>query len=82
VIQHGQNGLLAASPEEWLIQLDSMIEDPAERARLGSAGRQTVEEGYSMSRCAERFAAVVEETVESRRILQGFEAPKAQPIRE
>jgi glycosyltransferase involved in cell wall biosynthesis len=82
VIRHGENGLLAASPEEWLIHLDSIIGDPAERTRLGSAGRQTVEEGYSMSRCAEKFAAVVEETVASRRVPQGYDMPKPQAIRE
>lgn len=82
VIRHGENGFLAASPEEWLIHLDSMIGDPNQRGRLGSAGRQTVEEGYSMSRCAEKFAAVVQETVASRRVLQGYEVAKQQAIPE
>ena len=82
VIRHGENGLLAASPEEWLIHLDSLIGDPTERQRLGSAGRHTVEEGYSASRCAERFAAVVEETVARRQALQGYEVPKPQAIQE
>jgi glycosyltransferase involved in cell wall biosynthesis len=81
VIRHGENGLLATSPEEWLNQLDSIIGDPAERERLGSAGRQTVEEDYSMDRCAEKFAAVVEEAVESRRIAEGYKLSK-QAIRE
>lgn len=82
VIRHGENGLLAASPEEWLNQLDSIIGDPAERERLGSAGRQTVEEGYSMSRCAAKFAAVVEEAVEGRRIAEGYKLSKTQAISE
>lgn len=64
VIQHGENGLLAASPEEWLRHLHALIDDRAQRARLGAAGRATVEAGYSRRHCAALFADAVRRTVE------------------
>jgi len=66
VIQHGENGLLAKTPEEWLTYLEALINDPALRKRLGSAGRRTIEERYSMYRCADLFARVVRSTLEPR----------------
>jgi len=66
VIQHGQNGLLAATPDEWLAQLTTLIQDPTLRDNLGAAARRTIEEKYSASRCAAQFAQVVRETITTR----------------
>src|SRR5437762_1474734 len=66
VIQSGENGFLASTSEEWLTYLEALIDGPELRARLGSAGRQTIEQRYSMHQCAEMFAQVVRETVEAR----------------
>jgi glycosyltransferase involved in cell wall biosynthesis len=63
VVQHGENGLLATTPEQWLAHLEALIDDPALREKLGAAGRQTVEERYSMRRCAALFARVVRQTL-------------------
>ena len=63
LIQHGENGLLATSSEEWMAALELLIDDAAMRERLGAMGRRTVEEKYSMQRCAEHFASVVRATV-------------------
>jgi glycosyltransferase involved in cell wall biosynthesis len=65
LVQHGTNGLLAATEEDWLDHLRSLIEDPALRERLGTAGRRTVEESYSMEQSADRFARVIRETLET-----------------
>lgn len=65
VIRHGENGFLAATPEEWLSNLEQLVDDPALRKRLGEAARRTVEESYSMTRCASLFAGVVRGVVES-----------------
>lgn len=64
VIQHGENGMLAYTDEEWLISLSALIDSPLLRQRLGQAGRQTIEERYSMKHCAELFAQVVHATIE------------------
>jgi glycosyltransferase involved in cell wall biosynthesis len=46
VIRHGENGLLAATAEDWYAALASLIGHPAERARLGEAARHSVLGGY------------------------------------
>ncbi|MCW5970261.1 MAG: glycosyltransferase family 4 protein [Blastocatellales bacterium] len=59
VISHGENGLLAATSDEWLDNIGRLAGDAALRERLGRAGRRTVEQRYSMRRSAELFADVV-----------------------
>lgn len=63
VIEHGRNGFLAATPEEWTASVDALAGDPALRRRLGDAGRQTVEARFSMRGAAARFADVVRAAV-------------------
>lgn len=63
VVVHGQNGFLAETTDEWLTHLMALIDQPELRCRLGRAGRQTVVERYSMSRCAAQFAEVVRQTI-------------------
>ncbi|MEO6391830.1 MAG: glycosyltransferase family 4 protein [Pyrinomonadaceae bacterium] len=63
VIQHNVNGMLAGTDEDWLIQLKTLVDDPALRARLGAAGKETVDLHFSAQRCAAKFAAVVRATV-------------------
>jgi glycosyltransferase involved in cell wall biosynthesis len=67
VVRHGENGLLAATAEEWLTGLEMLIDDAALRKRLGAAGRSTVVERYSRRHCAGLFADVVREAVGSLR---------------
>lgn len=64
VIQHGENGLLAKTQEDWLACLEMLVDDQRLRKRLGLMGRRTVEAKYSMKRCADLFANVVRETLE------------------
>jgi glycosyltransferase involved in cell wall biosynthesis len=66
IIRHGENGLLADTPEEWAGGLARLIEDAALRARLGQAARRTVEAEYSLARCSEAFVAVLRDVCESR----------------
>lgn len=63
VIHHNENGMLAGSDDEWIEQLKHLVNDSALRARLGAAGKRTVEESYSTGRCANRFAEVVRMTL-------------------
>jgi glycosyltransferase involved in cell wall biosynthesis len=67
VIQHDENGLLATSPEEWIAAVKRLTSDRALRATLGARGRRTVEEGYSMTHCAELFEGVVRSVITDRR---------------
>jgi len=71
VIQHGENGLLASTEEEWLASLESLIESADLRQRLGDMGRRTVEERFSMRHCATVFADVVRSTIDGRLAVAG-----------
>jgi len=55
IISHGQNGLLAESPEEWSRSLEELLTDSALRKKLGKQGRQTVESRYSVTANTENF---------------------------
>jgi glycosyltransferase involved in cell wall biosynthesis len=48
IVADGRNGFLANSTAEWLEKLALLIESAELRARLGAAGRQTVEDRYSV----------------------------------
>jgi glycosyltransferase involved in cell wall biosynthesis len=48
IIQHGVNGLLAGTDEEWFAALLQLIESEALRKEMGRKARQTVVEKYSV----------------------------------
>lgn len=48
IIEHGKNGMLASSTDEWFDALSQLIDDAALRKQIGEAGRQTVEDKYSV----------------------------------
>jgi glycosyltransferase involved in cell wall biosynthesis len=56
LVRDGENGLLAAGEAGWEDALRRLAADPDLRARLGAAGRRTVESGYSLSGWAGRLA--------------------------
>ena len=64
IIQDGENGFLAATPEEWLDKLSRLIEDPDLRMRLGQAGRKTVVEKYSVQAWQDKYLGYFNQLVE------------------
>jgi glycosyltransferase involved in cell wall biosynthesis len=58
IIQHGQNGLLATTDDDWLDCLDRLIRDEALRRTLGAAGAQTVRDRYSVDSNANLFLSL------------------------
>ena len=50
IVQHGENGFLPASDQEWFDVLAQLIEDAHLRTRIGAAGRATVVDQYSIRR--------------------------------
>lgn len=65
IVRSGENGLLAESEDEWVEALLRLGDSPELRARLGAAGRATVEAGYSAESAAAAFAAAVYSAVRS-----------------
>jgi Glycosyl transferases group 1 len=60
IVQHGNSGFLARSPEEWKSYLTELLHDPQLRARLGNAGREIVRRNYDVRQAAERLASVLQ----------------------
>jgi glycosyltransferase involved in cell wall biosynthesis len=56
IVKDGENGLLASTPAQWAQALEALAADPGLRARLGDAGRATVEAGFSLPGGAEAVA--------------------------
>jgi glycosyltransferase involved in cell wall biosynthesis len=61
IIADGQNGLLASSGDEWVEKLSQLVESEALRRRLGQAGRETVEESYSVESQKQRYLNYLQE---------------------
>jgi glycosyltransferase involved in cell wall biosynthesis len=60
VIQHGVNGFLANTPEEWYCSLEKLVCDPALRERMGRLARQSIIERYSTESHYPAFRGVLE----------------------
>jgi glycosyltransferase involved in cell wall biosynthesis len=48
IVEHGVNGFLAATPDDWERAITTLARDPQLRLRMGLAGRQRVEARYSL----------------------------------
>ncbi len=64
MVIHGETGYIASTPDEWAEAIARLAEDPALRRKMGAAGRQMVEERYSVDVWAPRFAGLVRATAE------------------
>lgn len=67
-VNHGENGFLAKSPEQWFNYFETLIDDSQLRLKLGKQARETIVESYSMKKCAEMFAEVVRHTVKRAKV--------------
>lgn len=55
IIQDGVNGYLPRSEDEWVVRLSLLIEDKSLREKIGTAGRQTVIDRYSISAWKQKY---------------------------
>jgi glycosyltransferase involved in cell wall biosynthesis len=69
VVDHGKNGLLASSSEEWVNALESLANSSELRTRLGTAGRLTIEQRYTAESSARGFAEAVKSGLRKRRLM-------------
>lgn len=63
IIEHGKNGLLADTEDDWFGALCYLIENPALRTELGLAGRQTVVENYSVEANKHKYLGVLKSLI-------------------
>lgn len=55
IIDHTKNGYLLKTAEEWKEQLAVLLKDKALRMQIGKAGKQTIEEKYSVSANQQKY---------------------------
>lgn len=55
IVQHGINGFLPRTQEEWVQCISRLVEDAELRRAMGDAARQTVLERYSVQAWKERY---------------------------
>lgn len=56
IVDHGVNGFLANSDEEWFNQLLVLLDDPLKRVAFGQAGRAKVVQQYSLQQVAPQIS--------------------------
>ena len=61
IVEHGVNGFLATTDDEWRQALTTLLRDPDLRQQMGAAGRRKVEAEYSLQVWGPRVAALFRE---------------------
>ena len=74
-VRHGEDVLLADSPDDFASSVVRLLEDAAERRRLGNAARELVETKYSWASVAKDFATALEKAVSASRPDANVAAP-------
>jgi glycosyltransferase involved in cell wall biosynthesis len=59
LIEHGVNGWLASSTDDWIHGISVLAEDTEARARMGRLARKTIEDRYSAADVAENLSQVL-----------------------
>ena len=59
IIKEGSSGLFASTVEEWCDKLSLLIESPDLRKKMGEAGRDIVDQKYSLKANVSRFLEVL-----------------------
>lgn len=62
IVEHGVNGFLASTPQQWAEALHELITDSTLRQRMGRAGRQKVEEHYSLQVTGPRLVEMLRQS--------------------
>jgi polysaccharide biosynthesis protein PslH len=65
-VRHGENILLADTPEDFARSVISLLRDSDQRNRLGAAARSLVQEKYSWPKVAESFAHALQDVISRR----------------
>jgi Glycosyltransferase len=68
IVEHGVNGFLATTHQEWVKAIRALKENPELRTRMGAAGRKKVEREYSLTLAAAKLSSLLRSAVESRAV--------------
>ncbi len=63
IIEHGKNGFLATSQQEWVNYLSELIENKDLRLKMGHAGRETVVKNYSVNANKVKYLEVLKSLI-------------------
>ena len=66
IVEHGVNGFLAESDDEWRAAVKMLLNDADLRCRMGAAGRKKVEEQYSLQVWGPRVAQMLRSVIQDR----------------
>jgi glycosyltransferase involved in cell wall biosynthesis len=64
IVQHGGNGYLAKTSEDWVDALEALLSDSALRSRMGKVGRQAVEDKYCIQKTGLKMAELLKEAAQ------------------
>jgi glycosyltransferase involved in cell wall biosynthesis len=64
LVTHGTDGFHAADEAAWVRALNALHTDASLRARMGAAGRRTIERGYSLAVTAPRVVGILRDGVD------------------
>jgi glycosyltransferase involved in cell wall biosynthesis len=67
IVDHGENGFLAPTPQEWAAAIAVLAGDSRLRRAMGAAGRFKIERGYSLAVHGPRLAGMLHEVMEEGR---------------
>jgi len=67
IVEHGVNGYIARSNDEWRKHLVALLDNPELRGLFGREGRRHVEEHFSLAVWAPRMAEVIRSTIRGER---------------
>jgi glycosyltransferase involved in cell wall biosynthesis len=67
IVEQGVNGYLAETTAEWARSLSTLLRDAVLRRRMGLAGRQKVEQHYSLQVTGPRLAGLIRSVVDGRK---------------
>jgi len=59
VIQHGESGFLADTPEEWHSRLIDLIENPKLREDMGKRGREIIKSRYNTKAISQKLLSIM-----------------------
>ena len=66
IVEHGVNGFLAETNDEWRSAIRTLLRDPDLRRQMGAAGRKKVEEQFSLKVWGPRVVKMLQSVVRER----------------